>query len=142
MSHSSASPEQNLPSPLPLADTDAAMDDIVALIGYPAFDDRNDKEAMAKYFRDLYNVKRYAPGRVTQALAPGVALRHDCTSLGGNSGSPLIRLSDGKVVGLHFSGIYGKFNSAVRASTLRQLLDGARPVVQPRRRAGPTGGCE
>lgn len=121
---------QNLPTPLPLADADAAKDDIVALIGYPAFDDRNDKDAMAKYFRNLYNVKRYAPGRITQTLGPGVALQHDCTSLGGNSGSPLIRLSDGKVVGLHFSGIYGKFNSAVRASTLKQLLKGARPVVE------------
>jgi endonuclease G len=119
----------NLPTPLTLTDTDAAQDDIVALVGYPAFDDRNDKEEMAKYFRGLYNVKRYAPGRITQTLAPGVALRHDCTSLGGNSGSPLIRLADGKVVGLHFSGIYGQFNSAVRASTLKQLLAGVRPVA-------------
>ena len=120
---------QNLPTPLKLAETDAAKDDIIALIGYPAFDDRNDREAMAKYFRGLYNVKRYAPGRITQALAPGVALQHDCTSLGGNSGSPLIRLADGRVIGLHFSGLYGKFNSAVRASTLKELLDGARPVA-------------
>lgn len=120
---------QNLPTPLPLAHSDAVKDDIVALVGYPAFDDRNDIQAMAKYFRNLYNVKRYAPGRITQALAAGVALQHDCTSLGGNSGSPLIRLSDGTVVGLHFSGIYGQFNSAVQASTLQQLVDGARPVA-------------
>lgn len=120
---------QNLPAPLVLADADAAKDDVVALVGYPAFDDRNDKEAMAKYFRGLYNVKRYAPGRVTQELAPGVALQHDCTSLGGNSGSPLIRLADGKVVGLHFSGLYGRFNSAVGVTTLQQLLNGVRPVV-------------
>ena len=58
-----------LPSALPLADAAAAEGDIVALIGYPAFDDRNDLIVMAQYFRDLYNVKRYAPGRVIQALS-------------------------------------------------------------------------
>jgi endonuclease G, mitochondrial len=117
---------QNLPSPIPIADSDAVVDDIVALIGYPAFDDRNNEDAMARYFRDIYNVKRYAPGKVTQKLAPGEPLRHDCTSLGGNSGSPLIRLSDRKVVGLHFSGLYGQFNAAVGATTLTQLLKGVR----------------
>jgi len=119
----------NLPSPIPIADSDAALDDLVALIGYPAFDDRNNQDAMARYFRDLYNVKRYAPGKVIQALAAGSPLRHDCTSLGGNSGSPLIRLSDGKVVGLHFSGLYGQYNAAVGATTLSQLLSGIRNEV-------------
>jgi len=55
-------------------------------------------------------------------------LTHDCTSLGGNSGSPLISLEDGKVVGLHFSGEYGKANAAVSAETLKQLLRGERPI--------------
>lgn len=120
---------KNLPSPLALADSDAAVGDLVALVGYPAYDDRNDASDMARYFRDLYDVKRYAPGKILQALAPGVALRYDCTSLGGNSGSPLIRLVDGKVVGLHYSGIYGRFNSAVGVGTLRDLLDGRRPIL-------------
>lgn len=118
----------NLPAVLPLAPTEAAVGDLVALIGYPAYDDRNDEQAMAQYFRDLYNVKRFAPGKVMQALSAGVVLRHDCTSLGGNSGSPLIRLSDGAVVGLHYSGVYGVANSAVGVETLRALLNGKRPV--------------
>lgn len=118
----------NLPSPLPLADGDPTVDDLVALIGYPAFDDRNDLADMARYFRDLYNVKRFAPGKVTQALGPGVVLRHDCTSLGGNSGSPLIRLFDGAVTGLHFAGVYGVNNSAVGVESLRALLRGDRPA--------------
>ena len=119
-----------LPAPIPIAESDAAMDDIVALIGYPAYDDRNKHDPMARYFRDIYDVKRYAPGRVTQELGPGSALRHDCTSLGGNSGSPLIRLSDGKVVGLHFSGLFGQFNAAVGAKTLTALLNGVRNEVR------------
>lgn len=125
----------NLPSALTLADTEVAVGDLAAIIGYPAYDDRNDKGDMARYFRDLYNVKRYAPGFITQPLTPAIggqpalALSHDCTSLGGNSGSPVIRLTDGKVVGLHYSGEYGKENRAVGVATLRALLAGQRPIA-------------
>lgn len=121
----------NLPSAFELAEEEAQFGDLVGLIGYPAFDPRNDAGDQERYFRDLYGVKRYAPGRIMQSLAPGQLLKHDCTSLGGNSGSPLIRLSDGKVVGLHFSGVYGVANSAVGVSTLRRLLDGEDPVLVP-----------
>ena len=78
---------------------------------------------MAQYFRDLYDVRRYAPGRVIQPLsAKVVVLRHDCTSLGWNSASPLIRLSDGAVVGLHYSGVYGVGNSAAGRRLARRAL--------------------
>jgi endonuclease G len=118
----------DLPSALPLADEEAEADQIVAIVGYPAFDSRNDPNDQARYFRDLYNVKRFAPGKVMQALSGRTTLRHDCTTLGGNSGSPLIRLQDRTVVGLHFAGVYGVENSAVGAATLRQLLHpGDRP---------------
>jgi endonuclease G len=77
---------------------------------------------MAQYLRDLYDVRRYAPGRVIQPLsAKVVVLRHDYTSLGGNSGSPLVRLSDGAVVGLHYSRVYGVANSAAGVETLRDF---------------------
>lgn len=117
-----------LPSAFELAETEADDDELVAVIGYPAFDTRNDVNAQEFYFRDLYDVKRYAPGTVLQPLGSGRVLTHDCTTLGGNSGSPLLRLSDGKVVGLHFSGRYGESNSAVGVTTLRQILDGNPPV--------------
>jgi endonuclease G len=111
-----------LPSALPLADDEAEPDQLVAVIGYPAFDSRNDADDQARYFDDLYDVKRLAPGKVMQALSGRTTLTHDCTTLGGNSGSPLIRLEDGKVVGLHFAGVYGRENSAVGAATLRELV--------------------
>ncbi|WP_186307848.1 DNA/RNA non-specific endonuclease [Paraburkholderia sp. BCC1884] len=104
-----------------------AEGELVALIGYPAYDSRNDADAQARYFRDIYEVKRFAPGKILQAPGDGI-LTYDCTSLGGNSGSPVIRLEDGKVAGLHFSGIYGKANSAVSARTIGALLKGQRPV--------------
>lgn len=116
----------DLPGPLDLATGEAVAGDLVALIGYPAFDSRNDADDQARYFRDLYDVKRFAPGRVLQALSGRTVLTHDCTSLGGNSGSPLVGLEDGRVVGLHFAGVYGVANSAVGVRTLRSLLADSR----------------
>jgi endonuclease G len=108
--------------PFELADTEAGVGERVALIGYPAHDSRNDEADQARYFRDLYEVKRFSPGFIMQALSGSTDLIHDCTSLGGNSGSPVLSLENGKVVGLHFAGMYGKFNSAVGVRTLKQLL--------------------
>lgn len=117
------------PAKLGLADTPAKMGQPVALVGYPAYDSRNDASAQNRYFRDIYEVKRVAPGFIVQAQAGGSSLMHDCTSLGGNSGSPLICLETRKVVGLHFAGVYGRENSAVSAETLRRTLDGERLVA-------------
>ncbi|MFF2276179.1 DNA/RNA non-specific endonuclease [Agromyces sp. NPDC058126] len=119
----------DLPSTFELADEEAERDALVAIIGYPAFDSRNDQNLMAKYFGDIFDVKRFAPGKVLQPLGGGGKLTHDCTTLGGNSGSPLFDLHTGKVVGLHFSGLFGVENSAVGAGTLRALAAGERPVV-------------
>jgi endonuclease G len=112
----------DLPAPLPLAEAEATGGALVALIGYPAYDSRNDPDDQARYFRDLYAVKRFAPGKVMQPLSARTVLTHDCTSLGGNSGSPLIDLVSGQVVGLHFAGVYGVENSAVGVRTLHALL--------------------
>lgn len=112
----------DLPSALPLATEPARTGQVVAVIGYPAFDSRNNADDQARYFADLYDVKRCAPGKIMQELSGVTTLRHDCTTLGGNSGSPLIRLEDRKVVGLHFAGLYGVENSAVGADTLHRLI--------------------
>jgi endonuclease G len=116
---------------LTLAGDDLDSDQVVAVVGYPARDSlRNDVTQMERYFQGLYDVKRFAPGFLK--VQPGVSiLSHDCTTLGGNSGSPVLRLSDGKVVGLHFAGRFAVGNSAVRASTLRDILDGTVPPFVP-----------
>jgi endonuclease G len=56
-------------------------------------------------------------------------LSHDCTSLGGNSGSVLISLEQKSAVGLHFAGEYGKSNSAVGVTTIKNLLKGSLVTV-------------
>ncbi|MCA0919033.1 DNA/RNA non-specific endonuclease [Pseudooceanicola nanhaiensis] len=109
--------------PIPLAPAPGAADEWVATVGYPAADPyRNNVTYMERYFQGLYDVKRFSPGKLM--IAPGLSvLSHDCTTLGGNSGSPLISLEQKAAVGLHFAGKYGEGNSAVSAATLRALLD-------------------
>ena len=116
-------------TPIPLS-TDKLRDgELVGIVGYPASDPyRNDPTAMERYFRGLYDVKRFSPGKLLPG-EKGEVLSHDCTTLGGNSGSPLISLEKKAVVGLHFAGEYGVGNSAVRAATLQALLDGQSSTV-------------
>ncbi|UDU21355.1 DNA/RNA non-specific endonuclease [Sinorhizobium meliloti] len=118
------------PEPLLLAERPARDRELVATIGYPAYDDRNDLTQMREYFGDLFDVKRFAGGLIMQE--PGsIILRHDCTTLGGNSGSSLISLDQKRVVGLHFQGEFGIENAAVGVETLKRLLSGARgPLVR------------
>ncbi|SMC77530.1 DNA/RNA non-specific endonuclease [Primorskyibacter flagellatus] len=119
------------PAPIDRADTDAQHGETVAVIGYPAKDSlRNDPTQMANYFRNLYDVKRFSPGFLIEDGGMTI-LRHDCTTLGGNSGSPVISLDSGKAVGLHYAGTFGVGNSAVRISTINALLDGATPNSVP-----------
>src|SRR5262249_1371310 len=89
---------------------------------------RNDVAAMHRYFADLYDVKRFAPGLIIKTAAESV-LSHDCTSLGGNSGSVLISLEQNKAIGLHFAGTYGVANSAVGVTTIKQLIAGSLVTV-------------
>ncbi|MER7050260.1 trypsin-like serine peptidase [Streptomyces jumonjinensis] len=86
----------------------------VYCVGYPAYDGRrNEPVAMGRIFMDVYNVKRLQPGTTTELLPGGSVMMHDCSTLGGNSGSPVFGLSDHRVLGLHFGGRYGLGNYAV-----------------------------
>ncbi len=75
---------------------------------------------MERVFGGRYDVKRAAPGVMTPN-SRGWAT-HDCTTLGGNSGSAVIDLATGKAVALHFAGAYVIENYAVPASTIRDYL--------------------
>ena len=99
----------------------------VAVIGYPAFDPRNDAAVQNKVFDGVYYIKRLAPGQVgvpnvdPQVMSFGklvTALTHDSSTLGGNSGSVVLDVSTGEVIGLHFAGEYLKSNYAVPSSDL------------------------
>ncbi|WP_149183725.1 serine protease [Streptomyces sp. TRM49041] len=107
---------QPLPTPLAVA-ADAPADlpgHPVYVVGHPAWDGRrNEPESMRRIFMDIYNVKRLQPGTANQLLPDRMVMTHDCSTLGGNSGSPVFDLTDHRVLGLHFGGRYGFGNYAV-----------------------------
>lgn len=84
----------------------------VYVIGFPASDSRrNDPDEMRRIFDNIYNVKRLQPGEVIGVS--GSTFKHDCSTLGGNSGSCVVDLESHRVLGLHFSGRYREANKAV-----------------------------
>ncbi|EPX85130.1 DNA/RNA non-specific endonuclease [Salipiger mucosus] len=106
-------------APLTLGATAVQEGHPVAVVGYPAEDgDRNEKDLMDRYFGGVYQVKRFAPGFVTGRDDNRVVLTSDYTSLGGNSGSPVISLDTGEVVALHFAGRFKENNFAVTSDVL------------------------
>ncbi|MEU0275653.1 serine protease [Streptomyces sp. NPDC006307] len=119
-----------LPTPLAVA-ADAPADlpgHPVYCVGYPAWDGRrNEPESMRRIFMDVYNVKRLQPGTATELAAEQYVMKHDCSTLGGNSGSPVFDLADHRVLGLHFGGRYGVGNYAVPLWQMVEdpLLEGA-----------------
>ncbi|HST05754.1 MAG TPA: DNA/RNA non-specific endonuclease [Chloroflexia bacterium] len=122
-----------LPSPINLstAALSSALDPdrYVGVIGYPARDSRNDATAMLNVFGDIYDVKRLAPGKVTSVPDGSFLFTHDCSTLGGNSGSVVIDVDTGEALGLHFGGQPRVANYAVSASAILQALRGLKIQV-------------
>ncbi len=107
--------------PISLHTSLASVGDDIAAIGYPARDSRiPDQQDVIRIFGDIYDKKRLAPGRV-MAITKEL-LQHDCSTLGGNSGSVLLSLKDGKAVGLHFAGQYLQANYAVPSPLIHERL--------------------
>ena len=93
----------------------------VVVLGYPAQDSRNDLQLQNRIFRGIFQRKRMQPGRLqgygrVRTYGNVVeALVHDSSTLGGNSGSVVLDVVSGRVLGLHFAGIYLEANFAVPA---------------------------
>lgn len=113
-------------TPLELSTKRTPNDHPVAVIGYPAKDGtRNDPDLMAKLFGDTddhYGVKRFSPGFITGRRSGNILLTSDYTSLGGNSGSPMISLETGDAVGLHFAGLFGENNFCVASDIVAAAM--------------------
>jgi len=101
---------------------------MVAVVGYPGRDPRiPDQDLMAKIFGNVFDKKRLAPGFITGL--ENNALMHDCTTLGGNSGSAVIDMLTGEAAALHFSGVFLKTNYGVPAPVVSTLLKRARQTA-------------
>jgi endonuclease G len=92
----------------------------VAAIGYPFEDPRSPLFADAIY-QGGYGVKRAAPGEALERSSPSVVY-HDCSTLGGNSGSPILSQETAKVIGLHASGFFMYRNQAIGGAKLAELV--------------------
>jgi len=113
--------ESDLPAPIPLSDIDAEPDQVVGAVGYAAWDgDRNERELMDEIFQRVYEVKRLHPGEIMAVQDNFV--NHDCSTLGGNSGSAILDFTTGNAVALHYAGRFENQNYAVKASTIRNKL--------------------
>jgi len=91
----------------------------IVVVGYPAFDPRNDAAVQNQVFGGVYDVKRLMPGKLNgetpvSSFGKDVpSTMHDSSTLGGASGSALIDVGSGDVVGLHFAGVYLESNYGV-----------------------------
>jgi hypothetical protein len=120
-----------LPQPIDLAD-DIEVDGTIVAIGYPARDPTiRDQNLVTTIFGpDVYDKKRLSPGKVMSV--DGNRIKHDCSTLGGNSGSVLLELKTGRAVGIHRAGLVDdSANLGVTASHLRELLDKAARAGTP-----------
>lgn len=113
-------PGRAAPEPVPMQLTAPAADALpreAFAVGYPTFDQG---DARVPLFFRLLRVKRVSLGRMSRlGRWEGMPrLFHDCTTLGGSSGSPLADLGSGAVWGLHFHG-------------QKQTADGSGNVAEP-----------
>jgi endonuclease G len=114
-----ALPASAKPLPLSILAPEGLVGRDVIVVGYPARDYRNALDVQDRVFQKKYGVKRMQPGkaqareRYTSFENLVDAMTHDSSTLGGNSGSALIDLQTGTVVGLHFAGEYLKANYGV-----------------------------
>ena len=96
----------------------AVEDDYVVAIGYPGA--VVPEPVHAHVFQQQYGVRRASPGIVRSATAD--AIDHDCSTLGGSSGSPIVSLATGEIIGVHAQGRSAYVNRAVPVVHLQQLV--------------------
>lgn len=113
-----------LPGPIPIQDKILKPGQQVSVIGYPAFDEEGiiTPAVAAQIFGGIYEVKRCSPGEVMEDVNNSWYFFHDCTTLGGSSGSPVLDNQSGAAIGLHFLGDAAKENYAVKASQIIKHL--------------------
>lgn len=94
----------------------------VVVIGYPGKDSRGNARVRDQIFEGRYGVKRLLPGEYDGAtnFRNRDVIAHDTSTLGGASGSLVLDLESGEVIGLHYAGIYMKSNFAVPMSSLAE----------------------
>ncbi|MGO8368322.1 serine protease [Rhizobium ruizarguesonis] len=103
-------------------------------VGFPAYDLRNDIDAMRRIFSDTFGRKQLMPGytMISRSENPDgrPVLRHDASTISGTSGAAIVEIATGEVLGVNFAGAFGQANFAVPAWELARdpflFLEGVR----------------
>ena len=117
-------PDGKKPLRLSLADARELTGREIFIVGYPAFDPRNPADIQQDLFEGRFGVKKLQPGELQGGMKTASfgkivpAATHDCSTLGGNSGSAVIDLSNGEVLALHFGGLFHEQNFCVPSFAL------------------------
>lgn len=108
-------------APLPI-DFDATPEDghPIVVVGFPAKSDESNPLFGEAIFGRFSGVRRGALGELVEPDDPRIY--HDCTTLAGNSGSPVFSLLTHKVIGIHRSGAFAYRNEGVVAREIRTVL--------------------
>jgi len=114
---------EHLPPPLSLYEHPLKANQPIVIIGFPSADYKLPLKRK-RIFNNIYDVKRVQPGLIKNIkMLYEFDFKHDCATLVGNSGSPVIDILTGKVVGTHFAGSLNAFEGyAVRVDVLRNIL--------------------
>ena len=75
----------------------------IYVVGHPFR--RRPSDLVVSVFGNADGMKRWSPGFVKRICSEQPALEHDCSTLGGNSGSCVFTTDTHEVVGVHFGGI-------------------------------------
>lgn len=111
-------------TPEPVSWSTAPVDRAIAVVGYPYEESSHVPEVqanIASVFGGVFDVQRVAPGMVLASTRR--ELEHDASTLRGNSGSPIVDLRTGAIVGLHHRGDRDR-GRAVATSALQVVLNG------------------
>ncbi|QYX56320.1 trypsin-like peptidase domain-containing protein [Roseovarius sp. SCSIO 43702] len=111
------------PLALSVGDAASTLDSRVAIVGYPALNPDEDV-AVQQQLISAFDSKHVSPGFIDAVEVKTFqgktvrALGHDSSTLTGNSGSPVVDLQGGSVVGLHFRGNSDGLNWAVPSADI------------------------
>lgn len=107
-----------LPGGLPLGrHASPALGQAVVVLGYPG-DDPNAPRWSKLMFDGSFGVKRASPGELVKVEER--SCYHDCSTLAGNSGSPVVDPMSGCVIAVHRAGEFAYQNECIQTSWLSQ----------------------
>lgn len=107
-------------APLVVETSPTEVGKAVVAVGYPFADAERNPLFVDTLFEGVYGVKRASPGEVI-GLGREV-IHHDCSTLGGSSGSPLLDMSTARILGVHARGGFAVRNTAVAGTALAGFI--------------------